>query len=59
MMLQYDGLDTIGEREEDYIEVNDDSQLMAQDDNTCELPSDGWPKADNVAADVWVNYTYE
>ncbi len=59
MLLQYDGLDTMGDLDDGYNEVNADSELIVQNDHTSELPSDDWLEAYIVAADVRVNFTYE
>jgi hypothetical protein len=60
MLLQYDGLDTIGDFDDDYISVGrDDDHMNEQDTNTGELPLDSWLEADIMASDVRVGFTIE
>jgi hypothetical protein len=49
----------MGDLDDDYIEVNDDSELIVQDDSKGELPFDAGLEANIVAADVRVHFTYE
>jgi len=59
MLLQFDGLDTIGEFDDDYIDLNAVDEVPTQDTNTGEMPSDEWLEADIRASDVRLNYTWE
>ena len=58
MLLQYDGLDNIGELDEDYLEV-DPGTVLEVDVATGELPSDHWLEADIMASDVRLRFTSE
>jgi hypothetical protein len=61
MLLQYDGLDIIGDFDDDYKELSnkDVAQLNTQDTDTGELPPDAWLEADIMAEDVRVNLSTE
>ncbi len=59
MLLQYDGLDAIGDLDEDYIDVNANSEHVVQDEDTGELPFDQWLEADILAVDLRVSFTHE
>ena len=59
VLMQYDGLDTIGEFEEDYMELNRDDPIPALDIDTGELPSDTWLEQDEMSANTRLSMSRE
>lgn len=59
MLMQYDGLDTIGELDSDYKEIDDVAGMDEVDINTGELPSDDLLQAEIMSADSRSRYSPE
>ncbi len=59
MLLQYDGLDTIGEFDDDYKDITVHDNIDALDVDTCALPSDEMLNHDIQETDIRLRFSAE